>query len=101
MMTRRQASSVAVLGSTGSIGVNTLSVMSRHPERFQAFALAANRDVDTMFSQCLAFKPRYAVLADEAAADKLAARLRAADTDCVVMGGAAALEFVEIGRAHV
>ncbi len=94
MMTRRQASSVAVLGSTGSIGVNTLSVMSRHPERFQAFALAANRDVDTMFSQCLAFKPRYAVLADEAAADKLAARLRAADTDCVVMGGAAALEFV-------
>ena len=94
MTAPRPVSSVAVLGSTGSIGVNTLSVMAQHPERFDVFALAANSDVDTMFSQCLAFKPRYAVLANEAAAEKLEARLRAASVDCVVMGGAAALEFV-------
>ena len=94
MTAPRPVSSVAVLGSTGSIGVNTLSVMAQHPERFDVFALAANSDVDTMFSQCLAFKPRYAVLANEAAAEKLEARLRAASVDCVVMGGVAALEFV-------
>ena len=94
MTAPRRGSSVAVLGSTGSIGVNTLSVMAQHPERFDVFALAANSDVDTMFSQCLAFKPRYAVLANEAAAEKLGARLHAASFDCVVMGGAAALEFV-------
>ena len=48
-MTPRRASSVAVLGSTGSIGLSTLSVIARHPERFHVFALAANSDVDTMF----------------------------------------------------
>lgn len=94
MTAPRRALSVAVLGSTGSIGVNTLSVMSRHPERFDVFALAANSDVDTMFSQCLVFKPRYAVLASEAAAAQLEARLRDEEVDCIVMGGAAALELV-------
>jgi 1-deoxy-D-xylulose-5-phosphate reductoisomerase len=74
--------------------MSTLSVMAQHSERFHVFALAANSDVDTMFSQCIAFNPRYAVLANEAAAEKLAARLHTSSVDCVVMGGAAALEFV-------
>ena len=85
---------VAVLGSTGSIGVSTLSVISRHPDRFKVFALAANSGVDAMFSQCMAFHPRYAVLADESAAEQLKVRLAAAAPDCIVMGGANALEFV-------
>ncbi|UCH49130.1 MAG: 1-deoxy-D-xylulose-5-phosphate reductoisomerase [Betaproteobacteria bacterium] len=94
MINPRRASSVTVLGSTGSIGLSTLAVIAQHPERFHVFALAANSDVDTMFSQCLAVRPRYAVLANEAAAEKLETRLRAAGVDCDVMGGAAALEFV-------
>ncbi len=93
-MTATRLCSVAVLGSTGSIGVSTLAVIARHPHRFQVFALAANSDVDTMFAQCASFKPRYAVLADDVAAERLDARLRDAALDCVVMGGAAALEFV-------
>ena len=63
-MSMRRAVAVAVLGSTGSIGISTLSVISQHPDRFKVFALAANSDVDAMFTQCTAFQPRYAVLAD-------------------------------------
>ncbi len=58
------------------------------------FALAANSDVETMFAQCATFKPRYAVLANESAAARLESRIRDAGLDCVVMGGAAALEDV-------
>ena len=60
---------VSVLGSTGSIGVNTLDVIGRHPDRYQVHALAAHTSVETMLSQCQAFKPRYAVMMDESAAD--------------------------------
>jgi len=93
-MTLARAASVAVLGSTGSIGVNTLSVIAQHPQRFEVFALAANSDVEAMFTQCETFRPRFAVLADESAAARLESRIRDADLDCVVMGGAAALEDV-------
>ena len=56
--------SVTVLGSTGSIGVNTLDVLARHPERYSVYALTANRSLDTLFAQLEQFSPRYAVLAD-------------------------------------
>jgi 1-deoxy-D-xylulose-5-phosphate reductoisomerase len=66
---------VSILGSTGSIGVNTLDVMARHPSHFEVYALAANSSVDAMLAQCLAFSPRYAVMMDEAAATLLRQRL--------------------------
>ncbi len=66
---------VSVLGSTGSIGVNTLDVIARHPQRFELYALAAHSSVDAMLAQCLAFTPRYAVMMDEAAASLLQQRL--------------------------
>jgi 1-deoxy-D-xylulose-5-phosphate reductoisomerase len=66
---------VSVLGSTGSIGVNTLDVIARHPEQFEVYALAANTSVDNMLAQCLAFSPRYAVMMDETAATALRQRL--------------------------
>ena len=68
---------VTVLGSTGSIGVNTLDVIARHSERYEVNALAANSSVEVMLSQCLAFAPRYAVMMDEAAATLLRQRLPA------------------------
>jgi 1-deoxy-D-xylulose-5-phosphate reductoisomerase len=64
-----------VLGSTGSIGTSTLDVIARHPGRFQVYGLAANRSVEAMAAQCEQFKPRYAVMADEAAAEALRQRL--------------------------
>jgi len=69
---------VSVLGSTGSIGVNTLDVIARHPEQFGVYALAAHSSVDVMRAQCLAFEPHYAVMMDEAAAEALRQQLPAA-----------------------
>ena len=68
MPERRQ---VAVLGSTGSIGVSTLDVIARHPDRFGVYLLAACTSVNTMLEQCLAFRPRYAVMVDDVAAGAL------------------------------
>lgn len=93
-MTENQASSIVVLGSTGSIGISTLSVISRHTQRYRVFALAAYSDVDTLLAQCLEFHPRYAVLANPDAATKLMARVRQAGVDCKVLSGPQSLEFV-------
>ena len=57
---------VTVLGSTGSIGVNTLDVIRAHPDRFEVVALTAGRQVERLAQQCLEFKPRIAVVADAA-----------------------------------
>ena len=59
---------VTVLGATGSIGISTLDVLSRHPERYGIFALTADRQWQLLASQCLQYQPRYAVLRDPAAA---------------------------------
>ena len=62
---------LTILGSTGSIGVNTLDVVARHPDRFPFIALAANKNAKKMLEQCRRFQPRYAVLLEEASADWL------------------------------
>ena len=59
---------VTILGSTGTIGAQTLDVIARHPQRYQVFALTANTNVSVLLKQCLDFKPKYAVLLDAAAA---------------------------------
>ena len=68
-------SGLAILGSTGTIGVNTLDVVSRNPERFTVVTLTANRDVERMTAQCLQWRPKLAVMADENAAEALHAAL--------------------------
>ncbi|MGV6810525.1 MAG: 1-deoxy-D-xylulose-5-phosphate reductoisomerase [bacterium] len=67
---------ITILGATGTIGVNTLDVIARHPERFNVVALTAHRNVDKLFKQCQTFQPDYAVMVDEQAAEQLQARLR-------------------------
>ncbi len=83
---------ISVLGSTGSIGVNTLDVIARHPQRFGVFALAANQSVEAMAEQCRVHQPRYAVMMQEAAADALRALLPAGGTE--VLHGEAGLSQV-------
>ena len=90
-MTRRQ---VTVLGSTGSIGVNTLDVIARHPEAFAVYALTAWRSVAALRDQCLAHAPRYAVMADADAAEDLERELRAAGARTQVLHGEAGLRQV-------
>jgi 1-deoxy-D-xylulose-5-phosphate reductoisomerase len=82
---------VAVLGATGSVGVNTLDVVARHPERFEIFALTAMQRADVLEQQCLQWKPRYAVLGDATAANALQQRLRARGMTTEVMSGPRAL----------
>jgi 1-deoxy-D-xylulose-5-phosphate reductoisomerase len=79
--------SVTVLGSTGSIGVSTLEVLARHPERYCVYALTANRNLDTLFEQIEVFSPRYAVLADTALVKPFADRLASAGLSTEVLGG--------------
>lgn len=85
---------VVVLGSTGSIGVNTLDVIARHPRRFEVFALTAATQVDAMLAQCARHRPVYAVMADEARGHELASRCRAEGLSTQVLWGASAIEMV-------
>ena len=84
---------VSVLGSTGSIGVSTLDVLRRHPERYRVVSLSARRQVDTMYRQCLEFRPRQVVMVEPDAARRLAQRLTdEGDEDTQVLTGAESLE---------
>ncbi|MGI9150338.1 MAG: 1-deoxy-D-xylulose-5-phosphate reductoisomerase [Limnohabitans sp.] len=85
---------ITVLGSTGSIGANTLDVIARHPTKFDVFALTGATQVDLMLRQCVQFKPQFAVMAQTQAAEQLQARVRAEGLTTVVRSGAAALDEV-------
>jgi 1-deoxy-D-xylulose-5-phosphate reductoisomerase len=82
---------IVVLGATGSIGMNTLDVVARHPERFEILALTAQSRADVLEAQCLRFKPRYAALGEATAASELQRRLRAQGVATEVMSGPGAL----------
>ena len=62
---------VTILGATGSIGLNTLDVIRRHPGRFSVYALTANTGVEAMLALCREFRPQVAVMADSASAERL------------------------------
>jgi len=85
---------VTVLGSTGSIGSNTLDVIARHPERFEVHALAAARQVDALLAQCVRFKPRFAVMAQPEAARELADKLQSVGLNTQVLSGPAGMDEV-------
>lgn len=85
---------ITVLGATGSIGASTLDVIARHADRYEVFALTANRQVERMRDLCLAHQPRFAVMADADAAEQLAADLRTQDSETEVLAGADALAKV-------
>jgi len=95
---------VTILGATGSIGVSTLDVIKRNQGDFCVFALTANTNVDDMFQQCLEIKPRFAVMRDDTAARKLAARLdqahQGSEDRTQVLAGDEGLKFVA-GHADV
>lgn len=88
----RMPQNVTILGATGTIGLNTLDVIARHPDRYRVFALTAHSRVDELAELCLRYQPRYAVMLDEVAADKLQKKLHGTDT--VVLSGIQALEQV-------
>ena len=82
---------VAILGSTGSIGVNTLDVIRAHPERFKVTALTAAKQIDRLAEQCIEFKPSIAVVADADGAAQLTQLLQAKKIATQVLYGPQAL----------
>ena len=88
-MTKPQG--IVVLGATGSVGVNTLDVVARHPERYRVVALSGNLQVQRLFEQALQFRPAYVVTGDAASADVLRGRLAEAGVETEVLHGPAAL----------
>ena len=85
---------IAVLGATGSIGESTLDVIARHPDRYQAAVLSANKSVEDMTTLCRRHRPQYAVMGDEAAADALKAALEDVPEVTVAAGAAVLDELV-------
>lgn len=85
---------ITVLGSTGSIGTNTLDVVARHREHYEVFALSAATQVDLMLRQCAEFKPRYAVMASAPHAKLLAEQLRSNGLATEVLQSPDALEQI-------
>jgi 1-deoxy-D-xylulose-5-phosphate reductoisomerase len=85
---------VAILGSTGSIGISTLDVVERHPDRYRVVALSANTDIRGMLEQCRTHRPQLVAMADPASARAVEQRLRAEGIPAEVMAGAAGLEAV-------
>ena len=89
-----QKQRVTVLGSTGSVGVNTLDVIAGHPDRFEVFALSAATRTELMLAQCLRFKPSYAVMASAPHARILAQSLKENGLSTQVLHAPDALEMI-------
>ena len=85
---------LAVCGSTGSIGVSTLDVVSRNRSRYEVFALTAHSNVELLAAQCRQWRPRFAVMADDSAAMRLAAVLSSQEPKTEVLAGASGLRHV-------
>jgi 1-deoxy-D-xylulose-5-phosphate reductoisomerase len=86
---RRQR--VCILGATGSIGVNTLDVIARHPDRYEVHALTAHTRIDALLAQCAQWRPRFAGVPAGAEASRLRERLAAEGIETTVVEGPAAL----------
>ncbi|MDD9857924.1 MAG: 1-deoxy-D-xylulose-5-phosphate reductoisomerase [Gammaproteobacteria bacterium] len=93
--------SVAILGSTGSIGASTLDVIARHPDKYRVSGLSANGNLAAMRKQCAAFNPELAVMADAAAARQLAGELPGAGLQTRVSGGPEGLSELAGGDADI
>ncbi|MFU2090048.1 1-deoxy-D-xylulose-5-phosphate reductoisomerase [Avibacterium avium] len=82
---------LVILGSTGSIGTSTLSVIEHNPDKYQAFALVGGRNVQLMVEQCVKFQPTFAALDDESAAKNLTEKLTALGLRTQVLSGQKAI----------
>ena len=86
---------ICILGATGSIGVSTLDVAARHPNRYRVVALTANNNIDLIYDQCIVHRPDYVVVVDENKAKQFAERIATSPvSDIKVLSGAESLQQV-------
>ncbi len=89
--TSKTVQNVAILGATGTIGIQTLDVIAQHPDHFNVFALTANHNVQGMLRLCAQYQPQYVVMLQDKAADELDAQLKAINVTTTVLSGEKAL----------
>lgn len=82
---------VCILGASGSIGQSTLDVIARHPGRYQVYALTAAKRADILLAQIRQFKPSYAVMVDETAAQQLRIQVASENLPTQILSGSEAL----------
>jgi 1-deoxy-D-xylulose-5-phosphate reductoisomerase len=85
---------VTILGSTGSIGISTLNVIAQHADKYNVFALTANTNIEQLSEQCVRYKPRYAVMANEESANKLRLSLINIAPDIEIFSSVDGLSYV-------
>lgn len=85
---------VTILGATGTIGMQTLDVISQHPQRFSVFALSANNNVAGLLALCKQYQPKFAVLLQQEAASNLSLQLKALGSKTTVLYGEQALSEI-------
>jgi len=85
---------LCILGATGSIGVNTLDVASRHPDKYKIVALSANSQIKRLVELCKKYQPEYAVIADETLLDELIKQLKNINSSIKVLSGIPGLETI-------
>ena len=92
---------LTLLGATGSIGVSTLDVVSRHKDKYEIVALTANRNIELLAEQCETWKPKYAVIAEHDLAESLRTTLTSKGIDTEVLSGSEGLQYVAaLPEAH-
>jgi 1-deoxy-D-xylulose-5-phosphate reductoisomerase len=92
---------LTILGSTGSIGANTLDVVRQNPERFQVFALVAGRNIELLARQIEEFRPKVAVVQESQDVDRLRALIpKSGDTELFSGENAAVCKGKRIGLAN-
>jgi len=85
---------LTLLGATGSVGISTLDVVSRHKDKYEIIALTANRNIELLIGQCEAWQPKYAVIADHDLAESLNNSLKKKGLDTEVLSGIEGLQTV-------
>lgn len=86
---------ICILGATGSIGVSTLDVVARHPDKYKVVALTANANIDALYEQCLKHYPQYVVVVQEDKAEEFRQKIAGTElSDITVLAGAESLQVV-------
>lgn len=93
--------SVTVLGATGSIGASTLDVLARNADRYRVYALTANTRVEEMLSLCRRYRPRFAVMQDESAAERLQALLADQPETTILQGRDGLCQVADDPKAEI
>lgn len=87
---------ICIIGATGSIGINTLAVIAKHPEHFKVFALSAHQNIALLRQQCHQFQPQYVVVTADDKAEKLRSQLESDQINTQVLSGAQSLDEIVI-----